>query len=91
MNEHSAENDADVVERIADALRKSRLSWGVHADRWGDVEWQRKFWTEAAEIALREARVIPPAESALCVADNACPGPRCSGCAGCPIPPGEQS
>lgn len=51
------------VERAAEALRTSRLTWGVHADRWGDEEWQREFWTEAATVALTAAGVIPPEES----------------------------
>jgi hypothetical protein len=36
---------------IANALRKSRLTWGTHSDRWTDTEWQDEFWGEAAEVA----------------------------------------
>lgn len=35
-----------------EALLTSRLTWGVHADRWGDTDWQRGFWAEAAETVL---------------------------------------
>jgi hypothetical protein len=44
--------DPALVERVAEAMRGSRLMWGLHADRWNDVEWQKRFWTEAAGIAL---------------------------------------
>lgn len=39
------------VEALAKKLRQSRLSWGTHADRWLDAEWQTEFWREAAQIA----------------------------------------
>lgn len=44
--------DPVLVERVAEAMRGSRLMWGLHADRWADVEWQKAFWAEAAGIAL---------------------------------------
>lgn len=44
--------DPVLVERVAEAMRGSRLMWGLHADRWSDVEWQKGFWTEAAGIAV---------------------------------------
>lgn len=48
----SGDKWADLEAAATEALIASRLTWGVHADRWGDVEWQRKFWAEAAKIAL---------------------------------------
>lgn len=39
-------------EAAAGALRKSRLTWGTHSDRWGDTPWQRDFWGEAADTVL---------------------------------------
>ena len=55
------ENDQK-VQAAVDTLIRSRVTWGTHADRWGDYEWQREFWTEVATVALTAAGVIPPAE-----------------------------
>lgn len=38
-----------VEEALAEVLRKSRLMWGLHSDRWLDGDWQRGFWREAVE------------------------------------------
>lgn len=47
-----------IVQAVAEALRKSRMPWGTHSDRWGDAAWQHKFWTEVAELAVATARPL---------------------------------
>lgn len=44
--------DAAEVAELADGFLASRLSWGTHADRWNDADWQRRFWTEVAQTLL---------------------------------------
>lgn len=46
----SNEPTPKAVDALATVLRGSRLSWGTHADRWNDTEWQAAFWREAATL-----------------------------------------
>jgi hypothetical protein len=46
------QTDAAEVAELADGFLASRLSWGTHADRWNDADWQRRFWTEVAQTLL---------------------------------------
>lgn len=59
MGERSTENESK-VEAAAEAMRSSRLAWGLHSDLMRDTERSRAFWTEAATVALAAVGVIPP-------------------------------
>lgn len=65
MTTDQTDHRADPVQAVAEALRKSRMTWGTHSDRWADAEWQDEFWTEVAEIAVAAARPLIAAEAAL--------------------------
>lgn len=65
MAEHLTENESK-VEAAAEAMRSSRLAWGLHSDLMRDTERSRAFWTEAATVALAAVGVIPPDQSCTC-------------------------